>query len=170
MKRKRLYFIAKIILRRGQIWNFPNESNRQKIDTKFPSLVSLSPFFKCKHPSAERWCLRAKFQVQPLPSRMFVINTTIRMVFEPNTTEKTWFDWNTTYSLKPLNTTFFVEFCLNSETSQHKDGFGLESDYIEERKNKRPWKITFFCFLMQSKNSSLGSLFCQCKQILFKEK
>ena len=170
MKRKRLYFIAKIILRRGQIWNFPNESSRQKTNTKFPSLVSLSPFFKCKRPFAERWCLRAKFQVPPLPRQMFVINTTIWMVFEPKTTEKNlvWLKHNV------FSQTFkrhvFVEFCLNSETSKHKDGLGLESDYIEERKNKRPWKITFFCFLMQSKNSSLGSLFCQCKQILFKEK
>ena len=41
----------------------------------------------------------------------------------------------------------FVEFCLNSETSKHKDGLGLESDYIEERKNKRLWKSLSFAFL-----------------------
>ena len=169
MKRKRLYFSAKIILRRGQIWNFPNESSRQKTNTKFPSLVSLSPFFKCKHPSAERWCLRAKFQIPPFHRRIFVINTNSNGVWAKH-------HWKNLVWLKHnvFSQTFkrhvFVEFCLNSETSKHKDGLGLESDYIEERKNKRPWKITFFCFLMQSKNSSLGSLFCQCKTILFKEK
>ena len=150
MKRKRLYFSAKIILRRGQIWNFPNESNRQKIDTKFPSLVSLSPFFKCKHPSAERWCLRAKFQIPPFHRRIFVINTTIRMVFEPNTTEKNVvFDWKTMFLSS--NTTFFCGFLpkfWNFEAlGWVESGVTMESDYIEERKNKRLWKSLSFAFL-----------------------
>ena len=36
------------------------------------------------------WCLKAKFRIPALRRRMFVNNTTIRVVFEPNTTEKKW--------------------------------------------------------------------------------
>ena len=61
---------ANIILWSGWIWNFQT-----------PRLLSFEIFL---------WCLKAKFEISPLRRRMFVINTTIWVVFEPNTTAKTW--------------------------------------------------------------------------------
>ena len=54
---------ANIILQRGGIWNLAQ---------------------------TQMWCFIVKFQVSPLRRRMFVINTTISVVFKPNTMDKSW--------------------------------------------------------------------------------
>ena len=40
------------------------------------------------------WCSKAKFHTSPFRQRMFVINTTIWVVFEPHSTKNTFFSGN----------------------------------------------------------------------------
>ena len=103
MKRKWLYFSAKIILRRGRFWNFPNEFSGQKIDTKFTSLVSLStpPSFFNANALLRRggvWKPKSKFHLSTDGSLLSTPQFEWCLSQTPLKNNVV-FDWKTTFSL-----------------------------------------------------------------------
>ena len=121
MKRECLYFITKIILRRGRFWNFLNEFSRQKIDTKFTSLVSLStpPSFFNANALLRRggvWKPKSKFHLSTDGS--LLSTPQFEWCLSQTPLKKTWcLTEKQCFSLQTPR--FFVDFCLNSEILKH---------------------------------------------------